>query len=319
MSNEDWYDALFWIVLVFTIISLYCELTIVCSYIYGCRRRNITRTPTKDYVWFMSIINVIIYLKVFDQALQYITKGFWIQKLPDGWCYFLGLLDQFLWSLSTGISTAIALGLLLPTINNPQGIAELQNKRCVHIIIVGIVVFIQCLIPMFGNSYGIANAGTDDDDLDKFQCWIKDDAELMYLVFYVPITVYMALCLAVFLYYGYQYFCANIDDQVKNTSKPMIWYTLIFVIQWVPRIILRFLIAAGHLKLGMGLVFFFWLGYMIQGPGNLFIWVTFFHDNSNRNRIQSESLINNTRDTELGSDATAPTNQTNQTNQINQT
>ena len=283
--EEKLYHGLFWIVTCITALNLILDVIIICWYKgFCCNWPKIRPTTLKKYICRLSLVNCIISVKVLSQSFQFVINVYYIATYPQGLCYTFGILDQFLWLLSTGISVVIAEGLrskATKCIPVNYEFEKYQAGLCFAIFVFAIIVTLIPVFPILFKKhhkiYGWADGGTDEYHLDNFQCWISDDYGLWALMFYAPLSLYWMYCIGVLVYTCCKW--GKYESKQQKEFRPMIWYTCVFVVQWAPRAVLRWFIAFEEDSTApVWMVYLFWIGYSIQGIGNFVIWTCYIKD-----------------------------------------
>ena len=271
----------FLIVFILSILSLSGSIIIVVTYIIQKCYYKVKLQLTQHYVAIMSISDAFISANLITVASNIVFNDYWYRNVSTKLCFVLGLLQQLCFVLSPAMNITIALGILLPTINL-TGLGGIKTHIKYHFLFVVCVTISLTSIPAFFNVYGIANGGTNKYNLDEIQCWIVD--EKFYLVLYFPITLYVCACLMLFMYYIYKRYVKQqqYDHHQHRYINQMTWYTVIFVCQWLPSVICRWINTFKNIDIGIGIISLFWIGHSIIGTGNVIVWIHYFKDNIDR-------------------------------------
>ena len=271
--HEKAYQIVFIIVFILTIISLFGSLYIVISYILRVYYHQKSREFIADYVWIMSLADIIFSLRIILTSSNVAINYNWQQNTSDGSCWFWGFMVQLSTAFSSSMSIIIAIGILLPTINY-QSRHAIEKNRKYHILFVSGVVLISCIIPM--TKYGFASIG-NSPNLYKIHCWISDTK--YYLSLYLPITIYIISC---FILLGYILYLRMKSQQNNNNGiNQLILYTIVFIIEWLPAVFTRWHNVITKESAHITIVSCMWIGYSLKGIGNYLAWIWYFRTNKN--------------------------------------
>ena len=275
-DEEASFRAVFGFVFVLSIFSLFGSTIIIVTYIYQIYWLKYSRKLIQDYVWVASIADWFISLQINTVAYNIAFGTYNYKHISNGLCYFLGFICQFAFMFSPTTNVVLILGVLLPTINS-KPMDQLQKNSVYHRIFILTVSIIATLIPV--GAYGISDVGTSQYNLDKTQCWINDSH--YYLVLYIPITIYIIISISVIMYYFYLRCNPKNKNKIKQKQNvnQMIFYAILFVIQWLSSVIVRWYNVFDEISFSPGIVALFWIGHSIIGVGDAIVWICYFQNN----------------------------------------
>jgi len=289
MDDELVLRFIFTIVFVIGILSLFGSSYILITYGIQVRCYNVRRNYINDYVWFMSISDFIVGIKTTLEVSQIVFNTEIFKNISPGLCGFVGFIGELFGVNGAAMHFVIAFFLLRPTIDG-AGRKDLQDQRMHRIIFLISITLTSVIIPIIFDAYGHTNSGSDDNNMSNYKCYIKKP--VFYLVQYIPITIYILCCLCIFVKYAYKRCCKNVDFKQIDIINQMILYTIIFVIQWSPAVIVRwcdvFKAQFGVIATAMLTISLSWIGIL-----NFVVWISYFkmiteiQSSLNENKVDS--------------------------------
>ena len=281
ITMDEQFDekATFTAVLIISILSLIGDGYVVISYIPQiCNREK--RRLIKSYVWCMAFAGVFIDIKIAVESIQVIISNYWTATMSRRLCGFFGLLTQGLYAFYHLINVIIALGLLIPTMNGTP-IDQLSGRRTrFYKICICIVVSIQVLLPL--GVYGSSDVGTNNNELQAIQCWIKSDKPGWYLTLYIPEAFYVFCYACTFiwcLYKRVRICCNGTDNYMDSNVKQLLWYMAFYFIYTIVPVYVRLSNVRDPNTPGINIVGLFNILISCIGVCNAIVWKCYFHDN----------------------------------------
>ena len=270
----------FWIsVFILSILSLISSFVVIITYIILLKKYNAQRKKIKDYVWILSFPQAYLMFNIIIESSNPAFGMNWYSNMVNEsmMCWLLAFLRQFGLTFGLAAEICIAMGILLPTINNIGG-HELDKRVKFHKVFTITSALVLSLLPL--NAYGLTDAGSDEYGIEYYMCWISRDKKEYLLVYYIPLGLYMICCFCVFIYYVYLKYCKKqIMEQQENINQ-MIIYTGIYVIQWIPAILTRIYNVHSNGSMHVIMVSIFWIFVSSIGVSNMLVWIWYFSDST---------------------------------------
>eukprot|EP01084_Bolivina_argentea_P253052 424961_1 len=200
------------------------------------------------HIFYVSICGIFNYGLLVANFLPFTITNNYTNIYPSPLCQIIGFVIQVAPATEAMWLCLISIT-LTKILHHKWTILHLNTNLKYHHIMIWSIAFIIGIIPIFGNAYGASSVAklTVDDNLTATQCWIKDEENKYFLSLYIPMLLMMVIDIYC-LYKSYK-IIKYIQEKSLSTYilKKCFLFVLIYVIIWIPPMILRF-VQVSHKK-----------------------------------------------------------------------